>query len=203
MKVEKFINPIAEENMYVISKNSDCYIVDPGDIYMSRVIEYIKENNLDLKGVLLTHGHFDHIMGLEKVMEYKEVPIYIPEKEIEYLYNPNLSLATMINSDFKLNKNHKVIGVNEGDKIFDFDIINTPGHTSGSICYYSPENKVLISGDTILKSSYGRVDLPTGSMEDMTNSLRKLIKLPDDVIIYSGHGGITSIGKEKRYYFYL
>lgn len=204
MKIEKFFNPICEENMYIaINSNDECYIIDPGDIYMTKVIDYIKDNNLILKAILLTHGHFDHILGIEKVLKYKEVPIYISKIDKEYLYDPNLSLANMIGNKFSLDRKYEVLTINDDDTVYEFKVIATPGHTTGSVCFYNEEDKILISGDTILKSSYGRVDFPTGNMQDMVNSLRRLIKLPDDVKIYPGHGPNTELKNEKRYYLYF
>lgn len=203
MKVNKFFNPICEENMYVVSlEDNNCYIVDPGDIYMTKVLNYIKENNLILKAVLLTHGHFDHILGLQKVLDYKEVPVYISEIDKDYLYDPKKSLSYMIGNDFKLEGEHDIRVIKDGDKVYEFDVISTPGHTSGSVCFYNAENKVLLSGDTILYKSHGRVDFPTGNMNDMVSSIRKLINLPDDVTIYSGHGPTTILKDEKKYYKY-
>lgn len=204
MKIEKFFNPICEENMYIaINESNECYIIDPGDIYMTKVIDYIKENNLILKAILLTHGHFDHILGLEKVLKYKEVPIYISKIDKDYLYNPELSLANMIGNNFSLDRKYEVITFEDNDDLYEFKVISTPGHTTGSVCFYNESEKILISGDTILKSSYGRVDFPTGNMQDMVNSLRKLIELPDDVKIYPGHGPNTELKNEKRYYLYF
>lgn len=203
MILEKFFNPINEQNMYVVVKDDKtCYIVDPGDLYMTKVINYIKENNLDLRAILLTHAHFDHILGLEKVLKYKEVPIYIHESEVEWLYNPELSLANLIGNNFSLNKQAVVIPFKDEDTICGFKILHTPGHTLGSSCFYNPDENILISGDTIMKNSHGRIDFPTGSLQDIINSLRRLIELPPETQVYSGHGGNTTIGQEKKHYKY-
>lgn len=203
MKVEKFFNPISEENMYVVVRDDNtCLIVDPGDIYMTKVINYIKENNLDLVAILLTHAHFDHILGLEKVLKYKNVPIYIHELEKEWLYDPKLSLAYLIDNDFSLSKEANVITFTDKDNIFNFKVMHTPGHSIGSSCFYDENNKILISGDTIMKQSHGRIDFPTGDLQSLINSLREIIELPPDTNIYPGHGANTILANEKRLYKY-
>lgn len=203
MKVEKFFNPICEENMYVIYlENKDCYIVDPGDIYMTKVINYIKENNLNLKAILLTHAHFDHIMGIEKVLDYKDVPVYVHKLEKSWLYTPKMSQSILIGKDFVLRDNVNIVEYEDNDKVFEFTVIHTPGHSFGSSCFYNKENNILISGDTILKNSYGRTDFPTGNYNDMIESLSKIVKLPEETTIYPGHGPNTILQQEKKYYKY-
>ena len=93
MKIKRFLNDnAAQSNCYVISYENDCYVIDPGQEEMDEVIAYIRENNLNLLAILLTHGHWDHILGIPSILEYKEVPIYISEKGYEFLFNPELSL---------------------------------------------------------------------------------------------------------------
>lgn len=216
MEIKKFLNDNeAQSNCYVISYENDCYVIDPGQEEMDEVIAYIRENNLNLLAILLTHGHWDHILGIPSILEYKEVPIYISEKGYEFLFNPELSLFAWREGKFELSSNAQIITLKENDKlgkngkliedeggngIFNFEIIETPGHSRGDICYYDKVNKMLISGDTLFAGSYGRVDLPTSDPIQMGKSLKKLMALDDDVKVYPGHSFDTTIGQEKRYY---
>ena len=216
MEIKRFLNDnAAQSNCYVISYENDCYVVDPGQEEMDEVIVYIKENNLNLLAILLTHGHWDHILGIPSILEYKEVPIYISEKGYEFLFNPELSLFAWREGKFELSSNAQIITLKENDKlgkngkliedegsngIFNFEIIGTPGHSRGDICYYDKANKMLISGDTLFAGSYGRVDLPTSDPIQMGKSLKKLMALDADVKVYPGHSFDTTIGQEKRYY---
>ena len=216
MEIKRFLNDNeAQSNCYVISYENDCYVIDPGQEEMDEVIAYIRENNLNLLAILLTHGHWDHILGIPSILEYKEVPIYISEKGYEFLFNPELSLFAWREGKFELSSNAQIITLKENDKlgkngkliedeggngIFNFEIIETPGHSRGDICYYDKVNKMLISGDTLFAGSYGRVDLPTSDPIQMGKSLKKLMALDDDVKVYPGHSFDTTIGQEKRYY---
>lgn len=216
MEIKRFLNDNeAQSNCYVISYENDCYVIDPGQEEMDEVIAYIRENNLNLLAILLTHGHWDHILGIPSILEYKEVPIYISEKGYEFLFNPELSLFAWREGKFELSSNAQIITLKENDKlgkngkliedeggngIFNFEIIETPGHSRGDICYYDKANKMLISGDTLFAGSYGRVDLPTSDPIQMGKSLKKLMALDVDVKVYPGHSFDTTIGQEKRYY---
>ena len=102
MHVELFMNQKTNGNSYVVDDGKDCYIVDPGGFDMSSLLNYIDEKKFNLSGVLLTHGHYDHIIGLPEIMAYKDVPVYISEKDYDFLYDSSLSLTLWIDMDFKL-----------------------------------------------------------------------------------------------------
>ncbi len=200
MNVELFINQRTQGNSYVVDNGKECYVVDPGGYDMAPVISYIDDKKLNLMGILLTHGHYDHIIGIPEIIDYKNVPVYISENDFDFLYDSTLSLSIWIDLDFKLSKNIEVIKLKEDDEVFGFKIINTPGHTHGGICFYNEKKGILISGDTVFKMAYGRTDLPTGSTMDLKNSIAKLMILPEDTVVYPGHGGTTTIGQEKGNY---
>lgn len=205
MEVIRFENYDYTSNTYVIRSEEKTYIVDPGSKNMDRVLSYIKENNLNLTAILLTHGHFDHILGLPKILEYKNVDVYIYETEKEFLFNDKLSLLlwAQTNQSYLTPSLEKanIKTLKEGDNVDKFEIIHTPGHTSGGICFHNQEEKILISGDTMFKNSYGRIDLPTGSSEDMWKSIGKILKLEKETVIYPGHGEDTTVGKEYAFYY--
>ena len=200
MEIKTFVNPEVQSNSYVITVNDDIYVVDPGGNDMTNLIEYLKEKKLNLKAILLTHGHFDHIIGIPQMLEYKKVPIYVSERGYDFLYNPELSLSVWIGQKFVLSDDAEVIKVKEGDKVFNFEIIETPGHSIGDICYFDSDEKILISGDTMFRGTYGRTDLPTSSEMFLWKSLRKLLKMDEDIKVYPGHGLPTTIGEERKNY---
>lgn len=176
------------------------YLFDCGGENLESVSTFIEENKINLKYVIITHGHGDHIGGLNKLKElYPDVEVYIGKGEEEFLCSDNLNLMSFITgTTFQYNGKYKT--VQDGDKIGEWEVFDTPGHTIGSKCFYFSNENILITGDTIFKESYGRYDLPTGSKEMLFNSLQKLCKLfPDETVIYSGHTGPTTIEHEKRY----
>ena len=148
---------------------------------------------------MLTHGHGDHIEGLNDLAShYPEAKVYIGEEDKDFLYNSELSLSDAIFGEFFKFKG-EIHTVKEGDMIGDFKVIDTPGHTIGSKSFYYEKDKILISGDTLFRRSYGRYDLPTGSLEMLCHSLKKLSKLPDETVVYNGHTDNTTIGEERRF----
>ena len=152
--------------------------------------------------MLLTHGHFDHIMGLDGFLKEFSVPVYACEAEKELLESAQLnSSASMLGQPYTFSgaeyvtnrQNLKIAG-------FEIQVIYTPGHTGGGCCYYIPAENVLFSGDTLFHGSIGRTDLPTGSMGQLVNSIRdRLFVLPDETKVYPGHMEETTIGYEKKY----
>ena len=186
MHVELFMNQKTNGNSYVVDDGKDCYIVDPGGFDMSSLLNYIDEKKFNLSGILL-----------------KDVPVYISEKDYDFLYDSSLSLTLWIDMDFKLAKEIKVIKLKEGDEVFGFKVIETPGHTHGGVCYYNEKEKILMSGDTIFKANYGRTDLPTGNRADMKKSIERLFELPGDTVAYPGHGGEVTIAQNRDYFEYL
>lgn len=203
LEIKVFVNDnVAASNCYVLSRNEKCFVIDPGSYNMSEVIEYIKDEGLELEGILQTHGHYDHILGIPNIVEYKKVPVYISEKGYDFLYNPELSLSVYGYKNFIISKEIEVKKIKENDEIFGFKILETPGHSIGDVCYFDEENGVLFSGDTMFKGTYGRVDLPTSNSADMWKSLQKLILLPNSTMVYPGHGDVTTIGIERNLYTY-
>ena len=180
-------------------ENNVAYFFDCGGKNLENLYSFIEEKKLNLKYIILTHGHGDHIEGLNKLTEhYPEAKVYVGEEEKDFLYNSELSLSDRIFGElFKYNG--ELITVKEGDVVGDFKVIDTPGHTIGSKCFYDEKNNILISGDTMFRRSYGRYDLPTGDLNMLYNSLGKLSKLPDETVVYSGHTEATTIGNEKSF----
>ena len=199
MKIEKFnYNSIDDlcANTYVISDSqSNCVVIDPSVDY-DGVINYINKNRLKLKGVLLTHGHFDHIKGVDRLISTFRVPLYVHKDDECMLKNPNINMSLSIN--VVVNSSPTFLEDNEILKLLEDDIkaIHTPFHTKGSVCYYFVNNKLLFSGDTLFNGSIGRDDLPNAIPTKRRESLSKIKKLPKETKIFPGHGSNTVLETE-------
>ena len=203
MIVKRFILGMASTNSYVVTNTDtkECVIIDIGS-YSEVMENYIKDNGYSLKGILLTHGHFDHIMGLDGMINNHDVPVYIYEDEADMLKDPSVNASTYFGLNYAFGG--KVNGLRDNEVLtiagLNFKVIHTPGHTKGGCCYFEENEKVLFSGDTLFQRSVGRSDLPTGSGSELVRSLRdKLFILPDETKVYPGHMDTTTIEYEKKY----
>lgn len=200
MKVEVFsLGPIGT-NAYLITNNEDTQgvIIDPG-MNPEPLLERIEA--IDIQAILLTHAHFDHIGGLEKVRKATNAPVYIHPVEQEWLEKPELNgsgLWKELTGEIKASPAEHEL--QHGDSLtllsMHFDVLHTPGHSPGSLSFYTKGH--CFSGDTLFADSIGRTDLPGGSYDTLVHSIHThLFHLPDDTIIYPGHGPTTTIRKEK------
>lgn len=202
MVIKTFIAGMMQTNCYIVSneETKECFLVDPA-VCTPDMVSYIKENGLKLQAILLTHGHFDHILGITEFLREFEVPVYAYEAEKELLEDAEKNLSSAygmfyIFKDAEYLKDGQVLEI-AGMKI---KVIYTPGHTIGGCCYYLEDEKVLFSGDTLFYTSIGRTDFETGSYNKLVNSVRlKLFRLPEEVKVYPGHMSETTIGYEKKY----
>ena len=201
LKVGCIVLGFLENNCYFIHREGehDAIFIDPNS-RGEKLFVQLREKGLTVKAILLTHGHFDHIMGANEMREISGAKIYALKEEEELLLDPHL------NSSFKVGKSYTVkpdVLVRDGEVLTFGDIklkvIATPGHTAGGCCFYSEEDGVLFSGDTLFFESVGRTDFETSNAGDMKRSLAKLFKLPDETKVYPGHGDFTTIGHEKEY----
>lgn len=202
MKIERFVLGSLGTNCYLIEneETKELVIVDPATCpdYM---VEHVKSNGYTPKAILLTHGHFDHVMGIEGWLKEFDIPVFLYEKEKEVLADPRLNLSYMFGTNYSFENGQ---GVEDGEILeiagFKFQVIHTPGHTIGGCCYYEEEEQILISGDTLFCRSVGRSDFPTGSGATLVKTIKeKLLVLPEDVMVYPGHEEITCIADEKLY----
>ena len=197
MKIKCFGLGIYLTNCYLAYEDKkEAFFIDCGGAELEGLKKYVEENDIKIKALILTHGHHDHISGLEEFAKsFPDSIIYISEEEKEFLTEPNYSLSKMINGvAFKYEG--EVTTVKDTDKIGPFTVMMTPGHTRGSMCLYSKENNILFSGDTMFKQSYGRYDLPTSSGEDLIKRLKKLSQLPLETVVLSAHSESTTIEEE-------
>ena len=202
MKIEKFVLGSFGTNCYLLinEESKEVVIVDPATCpdYM---ISHVKSNGYIPKAIFITHGHFDHVMGIDTWVREFDIPVYLHEDEKRIIEDPALNLSASFGPSYSY-KNTTVL--KEGAQIkvagFDFEVIHTPGHTCGGCCYYCESEAVLISGDTLFCQSVGRSDFPTGNMATLVRSIKeKLFCLPDDVMVYPGHSEYTCIADEKQY----
>lgn len=193
------LGEISTNCYYLINTgSSEVILVDPAD--NAQVIKnYCISHNLSVTGILLTHGHFDHIMAADELRTIFEVKIYAGAAEKELLEDASKNLSAAWAVPYTL-KADVYLSDNEVFELAGFSIkaIHTPGHTAGGMCYYIEDEKTLISGDTLFCESCGRTDFPTSSIRKLIDSIcGKLFKLPEDVKVYPGHDMETTIGYEK------
>ena len=202
MKIEKFVLGSMGTNCYLLinEDTKELVVVDPATC-PDYLVSHIKSNGYTPKAILLTHAHFDHVMGIDGWVKEFDIPVYLHEDEKQILEDPRLNLSGVFGTDYSYNKasclQDKQILELAG---FKFKVIHTPGHTAGGCCYYEEAEAVLFSGDTLFCQSVGRSDFPTGSMSTLVRSIKeKLFCLPDDVMVYPGHNDVTCIADEKVY----
>ncbi len=212
IKIGRMVLGVCQTNCYFIYRegSEETIVVDPAD-QGNKIYDTLRKNGFRVAGILLTHGHFDHIWGLDGLRDAvnaaaeaegrEPVKVYACEAERELLKSARLNVseqagracATFADVYVKDGEEYTLAGM-------EFRVIATPGHTAGGACYYFAEAGILISGDTLFEESVGRTDFPTGSMGTLVRSIReKLFVLPEDTRVYPGHGDSTVIGHEKEH----
>lgn len=196
-------------NTYVLSDEGKCIVVDPGMYSQAEKKEfdnYIKENNLVIEKLLLTHTHIDHILGIAHIEDNYQQGAVMHSKSAEFL-RASVGYASVFG--FELERVIKPAGFVEESEIIslgsnNLKVIYTPGHAEGSICLSCHEQQFVITGDVLFYGSIGRTDLPTGDFGVLMHSIKnKLFVLQDDFVVYPGHGPTTTIGFEKNNNPYL
>lgn len=194
-------------NCYIVmdSETHELMVVDPaGEV--DKIIEMINILQGKLKYIYITHCHGDHILGVTELKEKMGGKILIHRFDADGLNDPNINLTEIMGlGDIELEADSRV---DDGDLIhlgnLEFKVIHTPGHTIGGSSLYCESEKLLFSGDTLFRGTWGRTDLPTSSFDQIIDSItNKLMKLPDETICYPGHGKSTKIGEEKPIYLEL
>jgi len=208
IKVQLFIENPIQTNTWVLTddESHEAIIIDLGGGYED-IKEYIDAHCADLKFVLCTHGHFDHIMGIPDMQRKNpDIPVYLSKKDEGMTKKINEMLrhfgmsgnyASVKVAEFiDENTKHLSIGNNK------IEVIETPGHTQGGLCFKI--HNLLFSGDSLFRREIGRCDLEGGDYKTLINSLKtKIATLPDDTFVYPGHGPVTNIKEEKEYNIYL
>jgi hydroxyacylglutathione hydrolase len=204
LKVKTFVFNAFQVNAYVVyAENKDCIIIDPACSNaneVSKLLNYLEAEKLNAVLVVNTHAHVDHILGNDAITDKLAIKLaahpashYFYSNAFSFSTALSLNLEKIVYPDLELQDKDTI---KLGDS--EITILYTPGHADGSICFYSPDGHFVVSGDLIFYGSIGRTDFPTGNFETLSKSIKeKIYTLPDDTIIYPGHGPTTSVGFEK------
>jgi hydroxyacylglutathione hydrolase len=206
LKIKTFVFSPIQENTYLLyNEFNDCAVIDPGCYFSHEKDElsaFITQSGLKPRMLLNTHCHLDHVFGNKFIAETYNLSLRLHQKEKPLLdYAPASGLMYEMPFD---NYRGEYIYLKEGDRINlgedELQVIEAPGHSPGHICFYCAAQHFIISGDVLFNRSIGRTDLPGGSHQTLLKNIReKLFVLPDETIVYSGHGPVTTIGEEKKY----
>ncbi len=186
MKVKRFIGGMLESNGYFLyhKNGGECLIIDPGYSYRT-FTDFIDENQLKLAGILLTHHHYDHVGAVERIREIYECPVYMHKDDCD-MYKKPVDVYMDDGDVIEL----------EGERI---EVISTPGHTRGSVCFFLPESRLMFTGDTVFDTDLGRSDLEGGSERDMEETVKNIVdRWDNDIFIYPGHGDGCTMKKVKE-----
>ncbi len=209
MQIHKLILGDYQTNSFCLTANEDavdCLVIDTG-LSPQPLIDFLKERKLDPIAVILTHGHADHIAGLNLLREnWPDIKVAIHIQDADMLSDAQANLSALTGGGFETEPADIIIE-EEGTIEFagiKFDVIHTPGHTHGGICLYEKNESILFAGDTLFATSIGRTDFPGGNYDQLISGIKKkLMVLPDETKVYTGHGPETTIGTEKKFNQYL
>ena len=200
------VGPVSTNCYFLVNEElREAVIVDPGE-NAKQIQGYLAENELKPVAILLTHGHFDHMMAATALRDAYGIKVYATAKEKELLNSSTLNLSKgFLRTDYTMDAD---IYCKEGDEFYlagcSIRVLETPGHTPGGCCYYIPSQNMMFSGDTLFYGSIGRTDFPGGSFKELSRSIKeKLYVLPAETICYSGHGETTKVGFEKEHNPYV
>ena len=211
-KIENYVvGPVGTNCYFMMNEETkEVLVIDPG-ASAKALYERIKESGYVPKGILLTHGHFDHAGAARSLLEYMgldgfDAEIYALDQEQETLENPTYNLSGMMGGASERYK--ATVYVQDNDVLhlagFEIKVLFTPGHTPGGCCYYFPQEGIVFTADTLFCGSVGRTDFPGGSISQLVSSIQtKLMTLPDDTICYPGHDMPTTIEEERIHNPYL
>lgn len=205
MKVIKLVNQVASENTYLLYNEQATLVIDPGSDYQA-ILTKITEIGKPVVAILLTHTHYDHIMGIEPVREaFGHPPVYVSDKEASWLYTPADNLSGLArHSDMADVIVKPAEEVFEYDKPYDlagfhFSVVKTPGHSWGGVSFVFDQEELVFTGDALFKGTVGRWDLPTSNYQDLMTGIKtNLFTLPEHYTVHPGHGMNTTIGTEMR-----
>jgi len=206
MKIDRLILGSFETNCYILRETEaakDCLIIDTG-LEADGLVDFLARHKLNPVAVVLTHGHIDHVTGVVALRQnFPEIKVYIHKLDAEMLTGTKDNLSTLAGQTFGTEPAD--VFIEEGDKIeqanIKLEVLHTPGHTPGGISLYSREDQLVFAGDSLFAGSVGRTDIPPyGNTEQLIRGIRKkLLTLPDETVVYPGHGPQTTIAQEKAH----
>ena len=190
---------------YIDEQSRHGFLIDPG-AEAERLLSLIRREGWVIEAILLTHGHFDHTGAVNALRETLGIPVYAHEDADRYLMDGEMNLSAFCIGERTV---RNVKPLRDGDTMrlkgnpdCSLHVIHTPGHTTDSVVYYSQKDRIAFVGDTLFKASIGNFQYPGGSRQDIIESItKKILTLPDDTVLYSGHSDQTTVGAEKRRYF--
>ena len=201
IKVYSIRVSVFSTNCYLVmnEETKEGVLIDPGD-YEEKILQMLREKEVTLTAIYLTHGHLDHMMAAEHIVAEYQVPVYCHEAELAVLTDPVQNLTErfmrrgyVFDGAQGLKDNAEFTAA--GARVH---LLHTPGHTPGGCCYYLPEEGILFSGDTLFYRSIGNTEFPGGSFRTIADSIReRLYTLPEETVVYAGHGEPTDIGSER------
>ena len=205
LTIKQFTFNAFQENTVVVHDGNVCVIIDPGCYErheQETLVSFIEENNLYVQAVLLTHAHIDHVLGCAFLLDKYNVDFYLHKEDlgslqsvINYAHVYGFPGYTPPPTPNKLLEGGETLNFGE----IEFQVFFTPGHAPGHVVYYSKETNSVINGDVLFAGSFGRVDLPGGDLETLKKSIfETMFNLPEETVVYCGHGPKTTIGQEKR-----
>lgn len=202
LKIDSIVVGMVQTNCYFVSntETNEVILIDPG-AEEEQILRELRRRDFKLCGILLTHGHFDHIMAVNGIKQAFSVKVYAGEQEEALLKDSVMNCSDVIGEPYVVVPD---VCLKDGEVIelagFQVKTIHTPGHTEGGVCYHITSDEgqeALFCGDTLFMESVGRTDLPTGNARKLLESMKKLFTLDEDLLAYPGHGPKTRIGYEK------
>jgi glyoxylase-like metal-dependent hydrolase (beta-lactamase superfamily II) len=204
MKIDRFILGDFETNCYVVRVDesaAECLVIDPG-FDAQQVVAFLGDRSLNPVAAILTHGHADHIVGLDVLRrQFPQMKVCIHKGDAGMLMDAAANLSAFVEKAYTAEPADVLL--ENGDTIEDagirLEVLHTPGHTPGGICLYARQEGLAFVGDTLFADSVGRADFPGGDMGELIRGIKsKLLTLPDNTVVYPGHGMRSTIGREKR-----
>lgn len=211
MNIKRFVCNMLQENCYVVhDESNECVIIDCGAYYEEErlaIVNYIKEHHLRPTHLLATHGHLDHNFGNNTMEEVFGLKVEVAEGDVEYINKSQDQAQSFfgISLDYSIPSISKTLKENDEIKFgnHSLHVLETPGHSQGSLTFYCKAENVAFTGDTLFRHSIGRTDFAGGNMFQIINSLRMMAQLPDETVVFPGHGDQTTIGEELAHNPYM